>query len=162
MQFQLKHLLIATTIIAATLAISPALTIFLFFLLALFLLVNLIVPQRRFHKDADLQKHACHQIFSPTIGLAVCTVLFLFSIGLPIIQEFVYLSTDWYLQLWLAPQFLCYIASLLLLSFVRFDSHDRYEFRVIVTIYYIVFIPVTLLGVFIWHILSTETLILGN
>ncbi len=162
MQFQLKHLLIATTIIAATLAISPALTIFLFFLLALFLLVNLIVPQRRFHKDADLQKHNGHQIFSPTIGLVVCTVLFLFSIGLPIIQEFVYLSTDWYLQLWLVPQFLCYIASLLLLSFVRFDSHDRYEFRVIVTIFYIVFIPVTLLGVFIWGILSTETLILGN
>ncbi len=155
MQFQLKHLLIATAIIAATLAISPALTVILFILLAFFLLLNLVIPQRKFGTVADQHEPPEHQFIPPKTGTMIWGAMLLFSIGLPIVQEFIYLSTDWYFQLWLVPQFVCYIGSLALLSYVRVDSHDRYEYRVVVTILYIVFIPVTLVGVFIWDLVST-------
>ena len=151
MQFQLKHLLIAITIIAATLAITPVLTIFLFALLLLLLCVDAIVPKRRLLND-EIRQNNEHQILPPKLGLGICCALFLFSISLPIFQELVYLSIKWNLQLWLIPQLLCFIISLAILSFVNFDSHDRFEYRIIVTILYIVFIPVTLIGVLIWRI----------
>ncbi len=150
MQFQLKHLLIATTIIAATLAISPALTVLLGLMLALSLLVNLFVPQRRPPRRHDDNECSNQQFVHPSIGLLICFLLFVFSVGLPIVQELLYLSSDWYPPLWLVPQLLSYIFSMVLLSFVRFDSHDRYEYRVIVTIFYIVFVPVVIVGTFLW------------
>ena len=148
MQFQLKHLLIATTIIAVTLAISPVLTMFLGLLLAMFLVIDLIVPKRHRSKPAD-DNDGANQPLSPATGLLACAVLFVISIGLPMVQALIYLSNGWYLQLWLIPQLLTYIASLVLLSFVRFDSHDRYEYRVIVTILYVVFAPVSFVAAFL-------------
>jgi hypothetical protein len=52
----------------------------------------------------------------------------------------------------LVPQLCCFTASLWLLSFVNFDSHDRYEYRVIVAIVYLVFVPVTIMAALVWRI----------
>jgi hypothetical protein len=156
MQIQLKHFLIGTAIIAATLAITPLLTAFLFAVLLLFCCVDAIMPKRRLPRqlpsDTEPQEIVEWVLLSPKLGLTICLILFLFSIGLPIFQVLAYTSTGWYLRLWLVPQLCCFAASLWLLSFVNFDSHDRYEYRVIVAIVYLVFVPVTIMAALVWRI----------